>query len=176
MPLLPSLGQLHCAPSPEIPTPPPRAAGVDTRGSCDQSRTVPLHSSFLLTIPLLWHGLSPMGCSPSGKQKCFSMASPQASSRSSPPASVWISPSIPCLLPSSPRFVPLQISLEQSSFVQYWVQYSSDMGLWIWDVILSWIFWFFFFLNQNLKLLSSNMRCIILYVSVNTVKPSWIKH
>lgn len=74
----------------------PEQQGLDSRGSCDRSRTAPLHSSCLPTVPpalewafshgmqsfrktkMLKHGLS-IGC---------------GSFRSSPPASVLVPPSV----------------------------------------------------------------------------------
>lgn len=88
------LSSAALCPSHQIPTPPP-----GQQGSCDRSKTAPLHSSCLLRIPPALAWLSPMGCSPSGKQKFLKawVLHRLWFLQDSPPASVWVPPPILCL-------------------------------------------------------------------------------
>lgn len=102
--------QLHCAPSPKIPISPTQGTGVDSRGSCDQSRTAPLHSSCLLTIPpaLAWAFSHGMQSSRKTKMLKHGFSTGCASLGNSPPASIWVPPSV-LYLPVSCFFHPLPV-------------------------------------------------------------------
>lgn len=178
------LSSSHCAPSPKIGTPPTLSsrgwtAGAAVIGPEQLLSTAPACPQF----PLLWNGLSPMGCTPPGKQKCLSMGSPQAvvPSGALHLLQCWFL-LLSCICGSAAFSIlsPFCPTADFSGAILFWAVLS-PIQLWSGSVGLSHdtkMNLLIFFKKSKFKttFLSSNMRCIILYVSINTAKASCIKH